>query len=116
MCKLGAPITGLNLNDISDENLEALREVTHKYQLVVIKDQHEPDPVKHWELVSRLDPTAPQVHGHGRSKNSIRPEECFQCAFPDSVLKQAELISIRNELSTEYQQLPTLGSWEGLPG
>jgi alpha-ketoglutarate-dependent taurine dioxygenase len=67
-CKLGATITGLDLNNISDEDLEALREATHKYQLVVIKDQHELDPVKHWELVSRLDPAAPQVHGHGTVK------------------------------------------------
>ena len=67
-CKLGATITGLDLNNISDEDLEALREATYKYQLVVIKDQLELDPVKHWELVSRLDPTAPQVHGHGMVK------------------------------------------------
>jgi alpha-ketoglutarate-dependent taurine dioxygenase len=67
-CKLGATITGLDLNNISDEDLEALREATHKYQLVVIKDQHGLDPGKHWELVSRLDPTAPQVHGHGTVK------------------------------------------------
>jgi alpha-ketoglutarate-dependent taurine dioxygenase len=46
-CKLGATITGLDLNNVSDEDLEALREATHKYQLVVIKDQHELDPIKH---------------------------------------------------------------------
>ena len=67
-CKFGATITGIDLNDISEDDLEALRAATHKYQLVMIKDQHNLDPVKHWELVSRLDPTAPQVHGHGTVK------------------------------------------------
>ena len=64
-CNFGATITGLDLNDISDEELEVLRAAIHKYQLVSLKGQHNLDPVKHWELVSRLDPTAPQVHGHG---------------------------------------------------
>jgi alpha-ketoglutarate-dependent taurine dioxygenase len=64
-CPMGATITGIDLNDISDEDLEALRAATHEYQLVVIKDQHNLDPVKHWEFITRLDPAAPQVHGHG---------------------------------------------------
>jgi alpha-ketoglutarate-dependent taurine dioxygenase len=68
-CEMGATITGLDLNDISDEDLEDLRAATHKYQLVLIKDQQNLDPVKHWELISRLDPTAPQVHGHGTVKD-----------------------------------------------
>lgn len=67
-CEMGATITGLDLNNISDEDLEDLRAATHKYQLVLIKNQHNLDPVKHWELISRLDPTAPQVHGHGTVK------------------------------------------------
>ena len=65
---MGATIEGLELNNISDDDLETLRAATHKYQLVGIKGQHNLDPVKHWELVSRLDPTAPQVHGHGTVK------------------------------------------------
>lgn len=64
-CTFGATVTGLDLNDLSDEDLAALREATHKYQLVMIKDQHDLDPVKHWDLVTRLDPKAPNVHGHG---------------------------------------------------
>ncbi|RDW62288.1 clavaminate synthase-like protein [Coleophoma cylindrospora] len=67
-CSMGAIITGLDLNDISDEELEQLRAATHKYQVVVIKNQHNLDPVKHWDLVTRLDPTAPNVHGHGTVK------------------------------------------------
>ncbi|KAL3422665.1 alpha-ketoglutarate dependent xanthine dioxygenase [Phlyctema vagabunda] len=67
-CNFGATITGLDLNHISDEELQALKRATHRYQVVVIKNQHDLDPVKHWELVTRLDPAAPQVHGHGTVK------------------------------------------------
>lgn len=38
--EFGATVTGLDLNDISNEDLEILREETHKYQLLMIKDQH----------------------------------------------------------------------------
>ncbi|TVY93633.1 putative dioxygenase [Lachnellula willkommii] len=67
-CTIGAIITGLDLNDITDEDLSTLKEAIHQYQYVTIKDQHNLDPVKHWELVTRLDPEAPQVHGHGTVK------------------------------------------------
>jgi alpha-ketoglutarate-dependent taurine dioxygenase len=53
-CQLGATITALDLNNISDVDLEALREATHKHLLVIIKDQHDLDPVKHWDLISRV--------------------------------------------------------------
>lgn len=65
---MGATVSGLDLNNISNEELETLRETVHRFQYVTIKDQHDLDPVKHWELVTRLDPTAPQVHGHGTVK------------------------------------------------
>lgn len=67
-CKMGASITGIDLNNISDDELLALKDTIHEYQVVVIKNQHNLDPVKHWELVTRLDLKAPQVHGHGTVK------------------------------------------------
>jgi hypothetical protein len=72
----------------------------------VIKNRHELDPVKHWELVSRLDSTALRVHGHGTVKEFNMTGGMLSVLFSDCVLKQAELISIKNELSTEYQQPP----------
>lgn len=64
-CKLGAIVTGLDLNNVSDDDLATLKEATHRYQLLMIKDQHDLNVKKHWELVTRLDPTAHEVHGHG---------------------------------------------------
>lgn len=67
-CKIGATITGIDLNNISNDELLALKDATHEYQVVVIKNQHDLDPIKHWELITRLDPEAPKVHGHGTVK------------------------------------------------
>lgn len=44
-CTMGATITGIDLNNLSDEELEAVRAATHKYQLVMIKDQHDLKPL-----------------------------------------------------------------------
>jgi alpha-ketoglutarate-dependent taurine dioxygenase len=91
----GAVVTGLDLNDISGKkerenkgdaekfipsfssgretdlgrNLEydvaKLKEVIWSEKVVVVKGQKALDPKKHWELVTRFDPTAPQLHSHG---------------------------------------------------
>lgn len=109
--KFGATITWLDLNDISEEDLEALKAATHKYRLVMIKDQHNLDPVKHWELVSRLDPKAPQVHGHGTVKEfhtggmiSASPSHLYLSTFK-------LLTHLRKEPSRAY---PQLLMWESL--
>ena len=39
---------------------------THK--VVVVKGQKDLAPIKQWELVTRFDPDAPQVHSHGDIK------------------------------------------------
>jgi hypothetical protein len=75
-CEFGATITGLDLNDISNEDLEILREATHKYQLLMIMDQH-------WDLVSRLDLTVPQVHVHESKKTEEILSVCFVHPRPE---------------------------------
>ena len=42
-----------------------LKETIWTHKVVVVKDQKELDPKKHWELVTRFDPEAQQVHSHG---------------------------------------------------
>ncbi|TDZ21875.1 Cytochrome P450 monooxygenase BOA7 [Colletotrichum orbiculare MAFF 240422] len=56
--KFGATITGLDINNISDEDLLSLRRAVWRHKLVIIKGQHDLKPIKHWELVTRLDPDA----------------------------------------------------------
>jgi alpha-ketoglutarate-dependent taurine dioxygenase len=61
----GAIITGVDLNNLSDSDIKALKEAVWTHKLVVIKDQQNLDPKKQWELVTRFDPDAEQVHSHG---------------------------------------------------
>ena len=80
-CNVGATIAGIDLKNIPNEELEALRDATHRYQLVIIKGQHEPDPVKQWQLLTRLDPTTPQVHGHGTVRSVKAQVRCSLQVF-----------------------------------
>ena len=69
LCNFGAIVSGVDLNDISDEDLQAIKNAVYKYRVIVIKGQHMLDPIKHWEFVTRLDPEAAPVHGHGSVKD-----------------------------------------------
>ncbi|KXS98168.1 hypothetical protein AC578_6423 [Pseudocercospora eumusae] len=64
----GAIITGLDLNNISDADVKHLRDAIWTHKVVVVKGQHNLDPKKQWELVTRFDPDAEQVHSHGDIK------------------------------------------------
>ncbi|OAA61953.1 alpha-ketoglutarate dependent xanthine dioxygenase [Niveomyces insectorum RCEF 264] len=64
----GAVIEGLNLDDISDEDVQALSDAIWTHKVVVVKGQQSLHPAKQWELVTRFDPNAPQVHSHGDTK------------------------------------------------
>lgn len=69
LCNFVVTVTGIDLNDLSEEDLMRLKEATHKYKAIVIKIQHNLEPIKHWEFIARLDPTAAPVHGHGTGKD-----------------------------------------------
>ncbi|EON96408.1 putative alpha-ketoglutarate dependent xanthine dioxygenase protein [Phaeoacremonium minimum UCRPA7] len=64
----GAVITDLDLSDISDEDVKALSDAIWTHKVVVVKGQKDLAPIKQWELVTRFDPDAPQVHSHGDIK------------------------------------------------
>ncbi|KAJ9138173.1 Clavaminate synthase-like protein [Pleurostoma richardsiae] len=61
----GAIITGLDLSEISDEDVQALSDAVWTHKVVVVKGQKDLAPIKQWELVTKFDPDAPQVHSHG---------------------------------------------------
>jgi len=69
LCKTGAVVSGVDLNHLSDEELEELREAAHKYKVILIKNQQNLEPINQWNFITRLDPSAPQVHGHGTLKD-----------------------------------------------
>ena len=53
------------------------------YQVLVVKGQRDLQPIKQWELVTRLDPDAEQIHSHGDMK---------------TFSKKGGLLSVRNFL------------------
>ncbi|KAF4125816.1 Taurine catabolism dioxygenase TauD, TfdA family [Geosmithia morbida] len=61
----GAVVQGLDLNNIADADVQALKEAVWRHKVVVVKGQRDLQPIKQWELVTRWDPEAPQVHSHG---------------------------------------------------
>ncbi|KLU88279.1 hypothetical protein MAPG_07266 [Magnaporthiopsis poae ATCC 64411] len=64
----GAVMTGLDLQNISDAQVQALSDAIWIHKVVVVKNQNHVQPIKQWELVTRLDPEAEAVHGHGDLK------------------------------------------------
>jgi hypothetical protein len=51
-----------------DADVKALSDAIWTHKLVVVKGQKNLAPIKQWELVTRFDPKAPQVHSHGDVK------------------------------------------------
>ncbi|KAJ4290352.1 hypothetical protein N0V90_010568 [Kalmusia sp. IMI 367209] len=58
----------LDLNEISDADVRALADAIWTHKVVVVKNQKDLPPIKQWELVTRFDPNAPQLHSHGDMK------------------------------------------------
>ena len=52
----------------SDIDVKALSVAIWTHKVVVVKGQKDLAPIKQWELVTRFDPDAPQVHSHGDLK------------------------------------------------
>jgi len=51
-----------------DADVKALADAIWTHKLVVVRGQQNLAPIKQWELVTRFDPEAPQVHSHGDLK------------------------------------------------
>ncbi|KIX95336.1 uncharacterized protein Z520_08853 [Fonsecaea multimorphosa CBS 102226] len=61
----GAIVEGLDLNHISDDDVKQLKETIWTHKVIIVRGQKDLTPEKHWELVTRFDPDASQVHSHG---------------------------------------------------
>lgn len=51
-----------------DADVKHLKDAIWTHKVIVVKGQKALDPRKHWELVTRFDPDAAQVHSHGDVK------------------------------------------------
>ncbi|KAL4881027.1 hypothetical protein BJY04DRAFT_218546 [Aspergillus karnatakaensis] len=80
----GATVTGIDLNDISHEDVDRLKASIWRHKVIIVKNQANLEPIKQWELVKQLDPNATDGHSHGnlatiRAKGGIlsRGREVF---------------------------------------
>lgn len=82
----GVIVEGLDLNNISgsylmhgfkfvtnyvhsDADVNELKKTIWDKKVIIVKGQKDLLPIKQWELVTRFDPDAPQVHSHGTVKS-----------------------------------------------
>jgi alpha-ketoglutarate-dependent taurine dioxygenase len=69
VCRLAPHRSSLRLLTLyEDEDVQRLKEAVWTHKVVVVKGQKDLEPRKQWELVTRFDPDAEQVHSHGDLK------------------------------------------------
>ncbi|KAH8703778.1 alpha-ketoglutarate dependent xanthine dioxygenase [Talaromyces proteolyticus] len=61
--KFGAIVTGADLNNLSDVEFRLIQEAIYIHKVIIVKGQHNLDPVNQFNFVHRLDPGAKEVHG-----------------------------------------------------
>ncbi|KAI2783109.1 Clavaminate synthase-like protein [Daldinia loculata] len=64
----GAIVSKIDLNNINDIDVRHLADAIWTHKVIVVKGQKDLAPIKQWELVTRFDPDAPQIHSHGDLK------------------------------------------------
>ncbi|OJD32477.1 alpha-ketoglutarate dependent xanthine dioxygenase [Diplodia corticola] len=117
-CDMGAVITGLCINSISDAEVQRLKEAIWKHKVVVVRDQGEMLPEKQLELVLRLDPSAyAPTYEEDISYMYPRPEEIATKPRTSS-LPISHLISVvgKGKVGDHYglKDLTLRGSMKGL--
>ncbi|KAI5374118.1 hypothetical protein J4E82_007112 [Alternaria postmessia] len=60
-CKFGAVVTGLDLNQFTDETVVQLQKATWEHKLLIIKGQKDLEPKRGWELLQKLDPDSKKI-------------------------------------------------------
>ena len=101
---LGAVIDGINLEDLSDVDFDALRDALYTYNVVCIKNQSKCVPKIQAELTRRFDPEAVS-YGHGKTIDGKR-----SILHPDlkTVPHQPEVQVIGNGFIPEYEGLQNI--------
>lgn len=70
--QIGAAITGVDLNDLNEEDFQAIRNAIYVHRAVVVKAQNNLQPSKQLELLQRLDPGADNNHGFFSAPGDIK--------------------------------------------
>lgn len=102
--ELGAIISDIDLENLSEANFTALREALYTYNVVCIQNQQHLSPKAQAELTRRFDPTA-QSYGHGKTIDAKR-----SILHPDlkTVPHQPEVQVIGNGFVQSYEGLENI--------
>lgn len=98
---LGAVVDNIDLDSLSDDNFESLREALYRYNVICIKKQKSLSSQTQAELTRRFDPTATS-YGHGKTIDAKR-----SILHPDlkTVPAHPEVQIIGNGHVSEYEGL-----------
>ncbi|KAG9189244.1 hypothetical protein G6011_06112 [Alternaria panax] len=79
-CKFGAVITGLDLNNFTEDIVAQLEKATWEHKLIIIKGQNDLKPKRAWELLQALDPEM-IIEDQDDLMNCFHPHQWFRDSF-----------------------------------
>ncbi|KAK8193865.1 taurine catabolism dioxygenase [Phyllosticta capitalensis] len=100
----GAVVTGLDVEKLSDEDFDFLRDALYKNSIVVVKSTPTLSPKAQYELTRRFDPSV-STYGHGKTLDAKR-----SVLHPDlkTIPHQPQVQVIGNGLVEEYEGLKNI--------
>ncbi|KAK8251216.1 hypothetical protein IWZ00DRAFT_229383 [Phyllosticta capitalensis] len=100
----GAVVTGLDVENLSDEDFDFLRDALYKNSIVVVKSTPTLSPKAQYELTRRFDPSV-STYGHGKTLDAKR-----SVLHPDlkTIPHQPQVQVIGNGLVEEYEGLKNI--------
>ncbi|KAI9650287.1 hypothetical protein NHQ30_000300 [Ciborinia camelliae] len=100
----GAEINNANLETLSEEDFNIIRNALYNYHVLVLKNQAGLSPKAQYELTRRFDPTA-QTYGHGKTLDAKR-----SVLHPDlkTIPHQTQVQVIGNGFYEEYEGLKNI--------
>ncbi|KAK4227880.1 hypothetical protein QBC38DRAFT_476817 [Podospora fimiseda] len=68
----GATVTGINIENLSDDDFNLIRSALYTHQVLIFKSQSHVSPLAQYALTQRFDPLAQGSYGHGASVPSTK--------------------------------------------
>ncbi|KAF2227543.1 alpha-ketoglutarate dependent xanthine dioxygenase [Elsinoe ampelina] len=102
---LGAVVSGVDIEHLSDADFDVIRGALYNYQVVVLKDQSNASPKAQYEITQRFDPAATASYGHGKTLDAKR-----SILHPDlkTIPHQPQVQVIGNGFVEEYEGLKNI--------
>ncbi|MBE7180657.1 MAG: TauD/TfdA family dioxygenase [Terriglobus roseus] len=102
---LGAVATNVDVNNLSEQDWDTIREALYQHSVLVLKDQAKATPKAQYELTKRFDPTCEGGYGHGKTIDAKR-----SVLHPDlkTIPHQPQVQVIGNGFVEEFEGLKNI--------